>query len=249
MAFAEVGSGSQRAILDASWVASATVAFPGNVTAGSLLIVAGTVSEGSGSTPITSVSITKSSGSATIGSFSYILGTTLVDSYKMAQAFIGYGLVTGSGSLTLLCDPTPDGYMSFAIDEFSGVDTTTPLDVNGGEAAGGPTGSPVVDTITTLAAGDLLIGAFANNVDMVAPDNGGSGWTDLATVGSGRTFPDTDYCMGSAMFKIVGAAGSYNVDWSWGGGNIMYAIVNAAFKVPAAVVNTPAWPARAVLRW
>lgn len=218
-AIAEVGA--QKAVVHDSSVGASTVAFPGNVTAGNLIILAGATANTFGG--ISSVVVAKSSGTATIGTVSQSFGATgVVLGGFTTKVYIAYAIVTGSGSLTLSI--TPDlgsgNYTNAVIDEFSGV-SATPLDVDGGEATGNSAGA--TDTITTVTTNDLIVGVIAIGFN-VASITDGSGYTNLDT--------DVTTAVYDAMFRIVTTATTYNVDWTWSGAQD-WTIVNVAFKPTA----------------
>jgi hypothetical protein len=209
---AEVGSGSQRANDFANGVDSLAVAYPGNVTQNNLLICAGQAFKDGGS--VASVSVTDSR------STSYtVLSWVSTGSERM---WIAYGIAPSSGACTVTVNPsnaTDD--LSFSIDEFSGVNTSTPLDVDGGNSSN--TGTDVSEAITTGVAGALIVGCM-----------GYDGATTTITVAGGLTEigehedNGTDECHG-AGFKIVGAAGAYTVDWTLGASK-SWQCMSASFK-------------------
>jgi hypothetical protein len=56
------------------------------------------------------------------------------------------------------------------ISAYSGVDPTTPIDINGGQT--GSTGNPTTPSVTTTAVGDWLVGVWStwnSNVSLTAP--------------------------------------------------------------------------------
>jgi len=99
-------------------------------------------------------------------------------------------------------------FMSAGGGEFSGVKTTTPLDVS--SATGGTSGAYTSGTtasapsVTTTAAGDLVIGAFEleASADVTATQVGS--WAILYASGH-ASVTGTSYI----VYQIVGAAGSY----------------------------------------
>lgn len=144
-AIAEVAS--MRATKEFSNVDSTTQAYPNNITAGDLLIVAGT----NWNTGTTTMSVT---GCST--TFSVIQGADTSGNGGVYKSFIAYGIAGTSGACTLTIDPQGTGnYGSVSQDAFSGVDAT-PLDADGGSSTG--SGTAVADSITTVAANALIIG-------------------------------------------------------------------------------------------
>src|SRR5947209_4817773 len=100
-AIAEVGSGSQRATLRQPNADLATVAFPGNVTAGNFLLVQGVSWQaGSGNSAIT-VTDTQST------PYTVIMASTGVTwAGGVGKAFIAYGIASSSGANTVTINPS-----------------------------------------------------------------------------------------------------------------------------------------------
>lgn len=210
MAWTEVGSGTQRATATHNNATSGTLAFPGSVTSGSLLVVAGANWQ---ATLPSTISVTD----------------TLSTSYSVVQVdnasysgFIAYGVASSGGANTVTVDPTQTGnYFSFSIDEFSGPHAT-PLDVDGGSSSGNSTAP--LDAITTSTANDLIIGLMFH-IDSVSDTlSPGSGYTQIGE----QENNSTSQCH-NAEFKIVTTATSYNVDWSTGSSR-QWVAMTMAFK-------------------
>ena len=141
MAFAEVGSGSQRATArTSSTVASLNCAFPANVVSGRLLIVGGSSTGGN-------VTVTDSLGT----SYTVYQGTS-----GGVTSFIAFGIAPGSGANTVTVTPTSTNLVSYSIDEFSGPDAA-PYDDDSLLVATGTSTSPS-DALVTTAAGGLVVG-------------------------------------------------------------------------------------------
>jgi hypothetical protein len=209
--------------------------FPNDVTAGNFIIVSGGI--WSPTAGITSVTVTKYSGTATLGAMTAILGSTGVALSGRAKAYLAYAPITGSGSLALNVTTNLTGNVNYnndCINEFSGTSIT--LDVNGGEATGN-SNATAVDTITTLAANDLILGAI------VVPSSG-FGWSP----GSGYTMIYSDDTASiqpyACEFRLATTAGSYNVGFGYGTATQDWSIVNAAFKETTAGVPRQAMHAR-----
>lgn len=205
---AEVGSGSQRATNTMNNVGSQTLAFPGNVTNGSLLVVGGGLWGG----PPTAITVTDTR------STSY---TTLLGTINGAwRPFIAYGLAPSSGANTVTVDPDTTVYGGFAIDEFSGVNAT-PLDVDGGSSTG--TSTTPADGITTATANDLIIGCASYEGTGVTIAPGG----DYTTIG--ELEDAANLWTYSLVFRLVTTAQAYTVDWTISSSNVWVAMT-AAFK-------------------
>lgn len=235
-AIAEVGAGSQRGSGSGFNAATADCAFPGNVTSGNVIVVAGGLYNDVGT--VGAITTAKTAGTATIGAVSTILSSTGVFGGRM-KAWISYALVTGTGSLTMRVSPdiASSNYMRVACDEFSGTNIT--LDVNGGEAVLA-SATPVSDTITTAAANALIVG-------VTVPDSSVASWT----AGTGYTLIgsslDSATQIYAAEFKIATTATAYAVDFAFtGGGTLNFSVVNAAFKEVAGDTTPPTVPANLV---
>lgn len=195
-AIAEVAS--RRATQTSLTAASDTLAFPNNVTSGNLLIIAGTVWDTDGA--IAGATVSDSVGTTYTKKF-----CTEVPTASGAVPFIMYGIAAGSGANTVTLDP--DGgtnSFSYSIDEFSGVDTGSPLDVDGGSSTGSGSGTGS-DAITTGVANALIIGVIGwTGADGFTP---GGSYTEFGT-------DETTLDAHSAVFRIATTATSYTVDWS-----------------------------------
>lgn len=210
---------SQKATVRDSSVPSSSVAFPNNVTSGNLAVVVGALWNASA---VTSVTCATTAGST--GAWTTIFGSTGVAwGGGTGYAWICFAVVSGTGGLTVSITPSTSGnYINASTDEFTGTNSS-PLDVNGGEATGGPGATSATDTIVTATANDLIIG-------VIAVDSGVGAFFD----GSGHTNIDTDATGArqpyDAEFQVVTTATTYNVDWSWTVTNNIWSVVNAAFK-------------------
>lgn len=191
MAFAEVGSGSQRAATRTSSDDPLTLAYPGNVTAGNLLIVAGT-------------SLAVVSGvTDSVGTSYTVVQTSTYGSYGISS-FIAYGIAGGSGANTVSVNLASGTYTSYAIDEFSGVNAT-PFDVNGGSSTG--TSTTPTDSITTVAENALIIG-------VMNPDENATITSGFTTFGEEEDW--NNWATYNAQFRIGSSPGSYNMTWTLG---------------------------------
>ena len=198
MAFAEVGSGSQRATNQHASADSGTLAFPGNVTSGSLLIVAGANWQSGGSTVSVGVTDTLST--------SYTVVPYYVGEFT---TFIAYGVASSSGANTVTVNPAGTGnYFSYSIDEFSG-QHATPLDVDGGNSTA--TSTSAADSITTVTANDLIIGCVSQTAATTVTFTPGGSYTQIGEQEDSGTYQGH-----SAVFRIVTTAQAYSVDWTLG---------------------------------
>lgn len=195
---AEVGSGSQRATASAlNGGDSHTVAFPANITSGNLLVVGGAYWKGA---TIDSITVTDTR------STTY---TVVLDGQSIGwRAFLAYGIASSSGACTVTIDP--DGatlYGSSAIDEFSGVNTSTPVDASTQTATGTST-TPSV-SITTATTGALIFGVVSGENVSSGGLTPGSGFTQIGELEDSSNTWDFN-----AEFKLATSATSYTVDWA-----------------------------------
>lgn len=196
-AITEVGSGSQRAQTSVNGVDSTTLAYPANVTSGNLLVCLGRAFNGTAAP--TAISVTDTRGTT--------YTVKLVAEGANDCQWIAYGIAPSSGANTVTVNPNnASDAFGFAIDEFTGVDTTTPLSVDGGTSTG--TGTAVSDSLTTLNAGELVVGIMGHfgGTPTITPSN-----TQIGEQENNNTQEAF-----SAAFQIAGAAGSYSISWALG---------------------------------
>lgn len=195
MAFSEVGAGSQRKTeITTSEVSTLDLVFPGNVTAGSLLVVMGTTYH---SPAIATITVTDTRST----SYTVYSGTRTTE----IRFFIAIGVAGSSGACTVTVDAVEaTAYISAAIDEFAG--TTPVISVDDGVTAVASNTSHVA-SITTATSNELVLGVIDWSAAglTVAP---GSGLTQIG---------ETENALAelfSAEFIIAGAAGAVTVDWT-----------------------------------
>lgn len=194
MAIAELST--QRATKAIDAVDSTTLAFPGNVTAGNLLLVMGTAQGAADTSPWTVTD--------TIGTVYTKLLTS--NSVNNVRSCIAYGLAPSSGANTVTVDPTGATLsISFSIDEFSGVKG---LDVDGSFSTG--TSTAPADSITTGVTNALIIGVMNYNTGNTTI-NPPSGWTQI-----GEAESDSGGIPHNAAFLIATTATSYTATWAIG---------------------------------
>lgn len=209
MALAEVGAGSQRATRLGVAGLTPTLAFPANVTSGSLLICGGCAFE-SGGVSVSSVTDTRTTSYTVLSAIPFTAG----------RIWIAYGIAPSGGANTVQVNfaGTNPG-SSYSIDEFSGVHAT-PLDVDGGQTIA--TSTTVSDTLTTLTANDLLIGCAAYDAGTTTLVEGAS----YTLIGKEASNAFQDHLL---EFRLVTTAQLYTVTATVGASvpNSMY---TAAFK-------------------
>lgn len=189
---AEVGGGSQRAVMRACPDSPCALAFPGEVVAGNLIVVAG-VTYKSGA-PVGSITVIDSLGTP----YTVVPGNPFASE---SRTFLAYGIATASGPNNVLV-ARDGGYTSFGIDEFSGV-AASPADVDGGSGSG--TGTAASHTITPEVANALIVGVLGSSQGSDAAITPGDRYTQLGEQQASVAF--------NAVFRVAGAPESYTVDW------------------------------------
>jgi chitodextrinase len=131
--------------------ASTTLAFPAQVTSGNTVIVMSSAYQGSGS-----ISVTKSSGTATVGTpvkdKEYTNGSFTLAIWRIP--------VTGTGTLTVSTSRTGGNFIFLAMNEYAGVDSN-PVDVIDQKTATSNTES--TNALTTTAPGVIVMLSTENS--------------------------------------------------------------------------------------
>lgn len=190
-------------------------------TIGNLLVLLYARSGGLATGQVTS--ITDASGNTwTVGTRGAVSGgtNTRLEAWYCANAASTTRITVNSGTSQV---------NSWSVLEFSGVATTTPLDVASGDNSATASSTTVATpSITTANASDLLIAAaHFPQTTTTAP----SGWTaltdyDYSTTGSGR-----------GAYQVVSATGTYSASWT-AGSAVAAGVLTLAFKAGAASAQT-----------
>lgn len=197
-AITEVGGGSQRAGKSTISVASTTLAYPGNVTAGNLMILAGMANSS-----IASVSVTDTLTST---------WTCVSGSFSVDRLYICYAKAPSTGANTVTLTPSANAQLTFYIDEFTGQHATSPLDADGGISTG--TSTTPADSVTTTVANALVVGVMqkqcggCSGAESITP---AGGYTQI-----GEEENATSNLSGTAVFQVVTTATSYSVSFTIG---------------------------------
>lgn len=217
MAFAEVGSGSQRASANNSGTpGEVTCAYPGSVTAGNLLIAVAIWWRSAGASGSASASDDRSTSFSSIISDAITLGT---GTYRVG---IFYGLAGGSGANTVTFDFVDTVFASVSIDEFSGPHAS-PLSVSSTTPNTGSSTDPTA-TLNTLTSGELVIG-IAGHGHGTAPTLA----VDAPATQFGEKETDDVDMAHSAAYRVGGAAGAHAIDWTVGT-SVAWGTLIASFK-------------------
>lgn len=196
-----------------------TGTYPGNVTAGNLLVISGQADDQSPNTFAVSDSV---------GTTYSVLTCPVLSGVSDSTPFIIYGIAGGSGANTVTVNPQLDASVSglrMAMDEFSGVHSS-PLDVDGGSSTG--TSTAPSDDLTTVTANALLIGLAAFRATATSITPGGS-YTQIGEY-QGAT---TGFNM---VYRLATTAQAYTVDWTLGASQA-WSACTAAFKPAGAAAS------------
>lgn len=199
---------------------TAALAFPNNVTAGDLLIAAGTNWKGSSQT------IAVSGCSTT---WTTIHGADRSGAGGIYRTWVAYGIAGVSGACTPTVDPgSTSNYGSYSLNAFRG-SPSTPLDVDGGDSTG--TGTTASDSITTGTANALIIGVMlhtdtAANRTLTA----GGSYTQFGEIESVANAPH------HAEFRIATTATAYTVDATIGT-SVTWSMQTVSFKEATAAAT------------
>ena len=205
-----------------------TCTFPGACTSGSFLVALANV----GTNQTHTFSDSAGNTWTTIG--------TIYDSFVDYTVAIGWAQNSSSSTITVT-DTHTSGTSKFrwlTVVEFSGVATSSPVDVtSGGKSITPATTTPTDNSMTTTAAGDLVVSVIGT--DGAASCTAGSGFTLLAyTTGSSV----------GAEFQIQASAGA--IAPSFTTSNVRSVITSAAFlaavggggpTTPPILVMAPRW--------
>lgn len=198
---------------------STTLSYNTNVGSGNLLIHTGGAWNGNDILPIV-MSDTLTTPYATLSG--------AVSDGTPIRPWISYGIAPSGGADTVTFNPAGGGrYASYTIAEFSGIDTTAPLDVDGSNSTGG-SNSPS-DSITTSATDTVVIGTVVHGgsgSQSITEDSGG-GWTLLGEI------QDTSNAPHGAQYQIFSSAGAKTASWTLGA-SLSWCAMTASFKASGA---------------
>ncbi len=201
MAIVEIAS--RRASTEAGNFDSTNLAFPGAISVGDLLVAVGTT----WATATHTNPVTDSLGHT----YSVLQGADLSGNGGVYKTFIAYKIATSAGTPTVTINPSVAGaYGSFSVDAFSGVDSSTPLDVDGGSNTRTAVAA-ASDSITTLTANDLIVAVMSHDISSSSPTLTPNGsYTQIGEIESTANAPH------NAVFLVVTTATSYTPDWTIG---------------------------------
>jgi hypothetical protein len=209
---------------------SITSAYGSNVTAGSLIVLVGLKAVG-GSVDDAFVSgdVTKSAGTATIGTINFATsahGDTGGGNY--ASSGIWWAIVTGTGSMTWQLDSTAASALTIARHEFTGSWDASSLEDE--VSVADPTNTASLATGNGVSAGAALFVAGAVSIHggdvTITQDAAFTTIYENETVASG--------VIGNSCYQTVGSGTTDEGAWTTGASGFGYAASLAVFKEAAA---------------
>jgi hypothetical protein len=204
----------QKAVQQTGTSAAAqSKAFPGNVTAGDLLVVV-VATFGTGITVTVSDNL---NGSYTQGD-TYVVNVT-------CRLSLWFFPNSAGGACTVTVTPSGSCQISMALHEYSGLALSSVLNSTITNT-GGVTTTPTTGTCTA-AANELVVGAVANDTAVEATQTVNSPFTI-------RNLADGSVADALATADDVAAAGSEGATFNWSAGAAFCGIA-ASFKLPTAV--------------
>lgn len=209
-------------------------AFPGNVTSGDLLVVAGTIgrdSSGFAGPSGTTITVTDNRGT----SYTVVRGSVIGVNVMQRQTFIAYGLAPSSGANTVTITLSNLCSISYGIDEFSGVHATTPFHNSVATTGSGIT--PVAGSIFPSAANAMLVGVMAHSASttVLTPNTGNTQIGEWETNGGSVDANESAF---NAAFRVFVGTGTFSISWT-AGAFIPWGALAVAFIPP-----TPVTPER-----
>jgi len=156
---------------------------------------------------------------------------------ELHTAFVAKNIAGGANTLTATITPSGGAHVetaSLLILEYSGVDTTSPVDSNAYGTAGTST-SAGPQNITTASDGAILVMHFS---EIAANDSTTGSWLSSTPTGTPRVsasgVSSGDYCVNARVFDAVaGAAGTYACSAAFSGAVI--AVQTSLIALKAAV--------------
>ena len=185
-------------------VSQLTYAFPSNVTAGSLIVVAAPAFR-SDSSLYSAGDCTKSAGTATLSTFT--LDKQQSDTVDSGFNAVWSAIVTGSGSLTVAIAVPTGSYGVIAADEFTGNWDNTRVETSNGAttiADSTPTSGNATSVGAALFFGSVAVHNSSN--DGLTPD---TPFTNIYSEIDGST-----HVVGGAIFRIVSSGTTDEAGWT-----------------------------------
>lgn len=214
---------------DAGFTASAALAFSSNNTAGNLIVVCTAINGGGINPSITSIVDTALN--------TYTVATDANNGGNDPGVSVYYAKNIAGGANTVTVTPNAAANIRWGIVEYSGLDTSAPLDQT--TSTFGTSTSPDSGSVTTTQASELLVGCIGALSGGGAFTNGASYTTRfVVTVGG----DDRD----SLEDRNVSSTGSYSAGGTLATSATWGAIIGT-FKASGAAPSVPSPPTRTLL--
>jgi hypothetical protein len=217
---------AQAPVANANAAAATSIAatFGSNVTAGNLLVAFVAASTNAGT------AITFSS----TGSPTWVTTSSAFEAGAQLVYAIGYCKNAPSGATTITATFAGSYTLrSIFIVEYSGADTTAPLDQFTAGKSTAPVTNPTDDAMVTTQNGDLIVALGTYRAA-----------TSPASVGAGYTLIGDDSAVAKLFTEeqIQSAAGSIAATFNVTGGSLASGIMSASFKCSGVAATTPSPP-------
>jgi hypothetical protein len=210
-----------------------------NETAGHLLVAIVYAGENPGGSNDSSAPNMRFSVSDTLGN-TYYAGPLINNGlYNVAavQIFYAYNIAGGSNTVTAISNSPQiaDPWTGLFLQEYSGIATTSVVDVSSGQAAPSSTATVTPGTMTTSTSCDLVVAAFADGHVSSQTDTGGAGWTTRSSDSFDPAWVFDDSPIGVVAGQTVNAVMNLT-----GGADNGWAAAQTAFR--GAKTSAPAQP-------
>jgi glycine cleavage system regulatory protein len=221
-------SASESALSSVSWVQTATgtesthATFASAETAGDLNVVV--MGWGDDTTTITGVSDTR--GNSYFVAAPMVTGTGSVSPPLRQTIYYAKNVAAGSNTVTVSFSGTPS-YPDLKILEYSGADSTAPLDVAVSASGTSSTGTVASGSATTTAANELIVGAGMTTDRFSGP---GASFTQRVLSSDGNLVED----------RLVSTAGSYSATIALDGNEQSWLVQLVTFKAQSGSPPAPA---------
>ncbi|MCS6290352.1 MAG: hypothetical protein H8K10_15460 [Nitrospira sp.] len=204
---------------------STTCTFPSNVTPGNVVAACGAIWNGGN---MTGQALTDT----VLTDYTEVVGVN-PPAGTPNKTWIAYGVVPSSGANTVTQAPAggTGWFGSWGIVELSGVDTSSPIDVDGLNLTGNSTAPS--DSITTSAADAIVLACMSHGggAITITADTGG-GWTALGEIEGTSNAP---YAWEYQIFSSAGAKTAYFAI----GASVGWTVQTLSLKQSSATVTQP----------
>lgn len=202
---------------------SMTTSFPSASTSGNLLVALVSVRGGTANAGAAISSVTDSAGNSWTYPTADPQDNPFAQAASGSNSYIAIAYAAGaSAASSVTVNLSVSLPVAVVIAEFSGVATSSPVDISKGQVGAAST-TPTTPTIATTNANDLIIGAVSETTTP-AISRTTSGYTDFPLMTAAN-----DPFDGGSAWQVVSATGNYSVAWS-APGNHEYGSGIIAFK-------------------